>query len=323
MTDGIFHSAMRGYLSKFVEEKRALGYRYIAGEERLHAFDRYLQNLNPPAQSLPESVVGPWVAKRVNESATTHSIRARVVREFARFLRRHGIEAHIPDTRSQTAGNTPFVPKIFTRLEVAGIIRATAALPVDRRSPLRHIVFPEIFAVLYGCGLRCGETLRLAVRDVDLEDGVLKVLQGKFRKDRLVPMSPSLSARLRQYAQHVGQRDASVAFFQAPHGGAYRRSAVYVVFRRALRSLGIPRGGRGRGPRVHDLRHTFAVHRLEAWYRAGSDLGAKLPVLAAYMGHRDIYGTQRYLRLTAELYPEIAERMQAAVGSHIPRLGPG
>jgi integrase len=94
---------------------------------------------------------------------------------------------------------------------------------------------------------------------------------------------------------------------------------LYRIFRCLLRECGIAHGGRGRGPRLHDIRHSFAVHRLERWYREGIDLSAKLPVLAAYMGHKSIRETQLYLRLTPHLFPDVCARMEQHLGHVIPR----
>lgn len=94
---------------------------------------------------------------------------------------------------------------------------------------------------------------------------------------------------------------------------------VYWLYRELLLRCGIPHAGRGKGPRVHDLRHTMAVHSLLRWYREGADLDAKLPVLATYLGHQSLAGTQRYLHLTAELFPQITVRANAAFGNVIPR----
>jgi integrase len=181
---------------------------------------------------------------------------------------------------------------------------------IDPRAPRRHLIMPALFRVLYACGLRVGEALRLRVGDVDLDAGVLTIWQGKFRKDRLVPLSPSLLGYLCRYHAEMGKRAADAVFFPAPHGGVYSLPAAYTAFRWMLRTAKIPHGGRGEGPRVHDLRHTFAVRRLEAWYREGADLATKLPVLATYLGHESLAGTQRYLQLTAELYHDLAKRLE-------------
>jgi integrase len=141
--------------------------------------------------------------------------------------------------------------------------------------------------------LRLGEVLRLRVADVDLDRGVLTVRKTKFGKDRLVPPALPLVQRLQKYAARL--------------------------YRRLLLHCGIAHAGRGKGPRVHDLRHAFAAHALLRWCREGADLNAKLPVLATYMGHQSLSGTQRYLHLIAELFPEITLRANAAFGDVIPQ----
>ena len=137
------------------------------------------------------------------------------------------------------------------------------------------------------------------------------VEQGKFRKDRLVPVTASLTERLRRYAIAMNLGKPESVFFPNPLGGVYSLKSVYSLFRRLLRQCGIPHGGRGQGPRLHDLRHTFAVHCLERWYRQGEDLNARLPLLVAYLGHQSLSGTQRYLRLTPAVFPDINARLES------------
>src|SRR5438270_895520 len=177
----------------------------------------------------------------------------------------------------------------------------------------------RILQRLDGCGFRVGEVLKLRVRDVDLNQGIITVRQGKFRKDRLVPPSLPLANRLQKYAAHFEKRPPDAIFFPGPNGGPVSLRTVYTVFRQLLLQCGIPHAGRGKGPRIHDARHLFAVHVLRRWYQDGEDLDAKLPLLATYLGHQDLSGTQRYLHLTAELFPEITARADAAFGDVIPR----
>jgi integrase len=181
---------------------------------------------------------------------------------------------------------------------------------------------PELLRVLYGCGLRLEEALSLRIRDVDLIQGVLHINDTKFRKDRLVPPARPLVVRLQKYAATLGPRPADAHFFPSPRGGPLHGSGVYRNYRDLLQRCHIGHGGRGEGPRLHDLRHTFAVHTLLRWYREGADLQARLPVLATYLGHASIDGTQDYLQMTAELYPEIVSRSEAAFSDVIPRRSP-
>ena len=232
---------------------------------------------------------------------------------------RLGYPADVPDGSLVARSQSGFSPHIFTHAEVSRLLTAIDQLAPTARTPLRHLVLPEVFRLLYGCGFRIGELLRLRVADVDLDQGVITVREGKFGRDRLVPPAISLVKRLQQYAASFGTRPVDDFFFASYQDGPWSRNAVYDTFRKLLHQCGIPHAGRGRGPRVHDLRHTFAVHTLLRWYREGADLEARLPILATYMGHQTLAGTQRYLHLTAELYPEITRRTNAAFGEVIPR----
>jgi integrase len=207
---------------------------------------------------------------------------------------------------------------MLTDEELRKFLQAVDVLQPTARSPLRHLIMPEIFRLLYGCGFRVREVLKLRVRDVDLNQGVITVHQGKLRKDRLVPPALSLVNRLRKYAAHFENRPPDATFFPGPSGGPFSLGTVYTLFRKLLLQCGIPHAGRSKGPRIHDARHLFAVRVLRRWYQDGADLDAKLPLLATYLGHVNLSGTQRYLHLTAELFPEITARADAAFGDVIP-----
>jgi integrase len=119
-------------------------------------------------------------------------------------------------------------------------------------------------------------------------------------------------------AAHFENRPPDATFFPGPSGGPFSLGTVYTLFRKLLLQCGIPHAGRSKGPRIHDARHLFAVRVLRRWYQDGADLDAKLPLLATYLGHVNLSGTQRYLHLTAELFPEITARADAAFGDVIP-----
>jgi hypothetical protein len=155
--------------------------------------------------------------------------------------------------------------------------------------------------------------------DVNTEEGTLTVRNVKFHKDRLVPMHPSLVERCRVYKEEihpVGQSED--IFFPSSQDGRYSERVIYAYFRRFLWDAGISHWGRGKGPRVHDLRHAFAVHCLKRWVQSGVDLTVSLPYLSVYLGHAGLKGSQRYLRLTAELYPDIARAMDERFGHILP-----
>lgn len=317
-SNSTFHSVLAPLMEAFVEEKRACGYRYNVGDYNLGRLDEHLCTEGLTTIDLPRSMAKKWLSKRAHESARTQQVRITILRQFSKYLVRHGYSAYVPDSTLSSRSIPHFVPRILTLEEIQRVLQAADQLIPTARSPLKHLIMPEIFRLLYGCGFRLGEVLKLRVRDVDLDQGILIVREGKFRKDRLVPPSLSLVKRLRKYASIMGVRLPDAAFFPAPSGRPYSIYTIYSQFRILLHQSRISHGGRGKGPRVHDLRHGFAVHTLLRWCREGADLNAKLPLLATYLGHKNLSGTQRYLHLTAELFPEILKRTEAAFGDVIP-----
>jgi site-specific recombinase XerD len=306
-------------MDKFLQEKHACGYAYHEATRILRRLDDFLVQERLATHELPRSVARKWLAKKAHESAGTQQQRITVVRHFSRFLLRLGYSAYVPDSTLAARSPSTFVPRMLTGEELRKFFQALDALEATARSPLRHLIMPEVFRLLYGCGFRVREVLKLQVRDVDLNQGIITVRRGKFRKDRLVPPAVPLVTRLRKYAARFENRPPEATFFPSPSGGPFSLRTVYALFRQLLLQCGIPHGGRGKGPRIHDYRHLFAVHTLRRWYREGANLDAKLPLLATYLGHQHLSGTQRYLHLTAELFPEIATRVDAAFGDVIPR----
>ena len=314
-----FESVLATLMDRFVQEKHACGYAYDEPTRILHRFDDFLVQEELITIELPRLLIRKWIAKKPHESGRTQQLRITVVRHFARFLLRAGYPAYVAESTLTARNPPPFVPRMLTDEELRKFFHAVDALEPTARSPLRHLVMPEIFRLLYGCGFRIGEVLKLRVRDVDLDRGLITVHQAKFGKSRLVPPALSLVNRLRRFSHHFGNRPPDAIFFPGPNGAPVASRTVYTAFRKLLLQCGIAHAGRGRGPRIHDFRHLFAVHTLRRWYRNGENLDAKLPLLAAYLGHRHVSGTQRYLHLTAELFPEIAARLDAAFGEVIPR----
>ena len=314
-----FQSPLGELMAEFVREKRACGYRYVVECRGLRAFDAYLWKLGHRSTNLERDLVEGWTARRSHESPRNHEHRLRLMRQFAGFLIRRGVAVHLPDVPRVCRSRNSFTPYIFSTEQIAALRAAADSLPVCALTPNRHRVMPELFRLLWCCGMRHGEVRHLRCGNVDLEQGVLTVLGAKFQKDRLVPLPRTMQLRLRRYMHQLCPCSAEEAFFPGPYGEPYSSHGLYKIFRYLLRKSGIPHGGRGRGPRIHDIRHSYAVHRLERWYREGVDLGAKLPLLATYMGHQSIEGTQTYLRLTPHLFPDVTARMDQYVGHVIPR----
>ncbi|MGO4382328.1 tyrosine-type recombinase/integrase [Pseudoduganella sp. RAF53_2] len=314
-------SPLAPLMEQFIQEKRACGYKYHHGAIFLSRFDAFLCSQGLDRCELPRAHYQQWFAKQRHESAANQQMRISMVRQFALYMCRHGHSADVPDRMCgvKSGQASSFAPRIFSHAEIERLLATVDQLKPDAKaSPWRHLVMPEVFRLLYGCGLRVNEVLQLRVADVDLVRGVLTVRAAKFGKDRLVPPALPLVQRLGQYAAVIGPRQDDAYFFPSAQGESWSIQGVYGLFRKLLYRSAISHGGRGRGPRIHDLRHTFAVHTLLRWYREGADLQAKLPVLATYLGHLSVEGTQQYLHLTAELFPEVMVRVNETFGDVIP-----
>jgi integrase len=307
-------------ITALAAEKRAVGYKYDAEERILTRFEAFCRAGFPGLDTVTKDSAEAWITagrERGVRPATLQGLAA-PVRELARWLGRRGTAAYVlpPRTLPRPAR---YVPHIYTDPELADLFAATDRCRCNSEAPFRHLVMPVLFRTVYACGLRSSEARLLRPGDVDVVTGVLQVRDAKGGKDRQVPVSGPLCERLAGYQAHMAGQPGWEWFF--PGGSAGQPLAllnVYKNFRRFLWQARISHGGRGHGPRVHDLRHTFAVNNLRAWFTAGEDVNALLPVLQAYLGHSSIGDTAYYLRLTAESYPHIAARVQREYGSIVP-----
>jgi len=316
-----FASPIAEMLHGFLSDKRSRGYSYRREVYHLQQLDRFLISAGLTTDELPEKLTQQWLEKTRNRKPSTHRKRLIVLRQLIKFMHLHGYTVNLPLLPWSARKELRSAARIFSHNEIRAILTAADRLEYNPHTSLRHLVVPELFRTLYGCGLRVGEARRLTVADVDLKVGIFNIRQGKFNRDRLVPMAPGLCDRLRRYSKALGTRSPEAVFFPAHNGRQYGRQGVYNIFRTLLDAAGIVHGGRGVGPRLHEIRHSFAVHRLEHWYHSGEDLNSKLPLLATYLGHQSMVGTQAYLQLTQTLFTDITVDLNNAYGHVIPEGG--
>ena len=207
----------------------------------------------------------------------------------------------------------PFVPHIFSRNELQRLLVAAESWQ-HRRANIESHTCRALLLMLYGAGLRISEALSLTLVDVDLASGILTIRESKFYKTRLVPIGSNLIGAMTIYqSRRLQEHPAkpSAPFFVSRIGEAVTRQAAERTFRRVCLRAGVTRHDQARyQPRLHDLRHAAAVHRLVSWYRDGADVQKLLPQLATYLGHVHIAATQRYLTMTPELLGEASKRFQ-------------
>jgi integrase len=314
-----FTSPLASKLVQFLAQKHAMGYRYREEGRALRELDCFLNTrLSAEDPLITLEIVYGYVARRGTESESTRAHRLTLMREVCRFLCLEDARTVVPDRRSLRIVRQRFVPRVLSRDEGKRFLQACAELPQGRTSPVRDAVLGTALRLLYLAGLRAGELLRLTHADVDLDAGLLHIRHSKFDKSRVVPIAPDLVQRLvhcRTLAtQHFGYCLAQKPFFPSPRGGRYSITALRDAFHQTLKTAGIERTSGNRHIRLHDLRHSFAVLRLLLWCEQNVDLGARLPLLATYLGHVGLASSQRYLQLTQDLMGEITRRHQARFG---------
>jgi integrase/recombinase XerD len=162
-------SSLATYIDAFLQEKYACGYRYTIETAMLRRFDKFLYKNDCPDQQLPRTLIEKWMSKQPHESPANHKLRQRIINQFARYLCQYGLKAHVVNAKLAPAVRFDFVPYIFTREQIGCLFQMADRLPYDLRSPVRHLIIPEVFRLLYGCGLRISEALQLRIKDVYLD----------------------------------------------------------------------------------------------------------------------------------------------------------
>lgn len=308
-------TALEGLVDELAASRRAGGYRFTTQERILRQFAGHCRREGYPDGSIIREAVNGFLYGRHLRSSTSRRDEL-ALRQLAEHARAAGWEAFAPPltARARVRHQPPYV---FTDDEVRRLFTAIDSQPMSAFTN-KAMVDPVLFRVLYGAGLRVSEALSLTLADTDTSSGILRIRESKNGESRTVPVTARLAATLAGYitAAHPAPETSDHVFYSIAPGRPIDRSTVYMRFRGYLADARIPHFTGG--PHPHSLRHGFAVANLRRWAEQGTDLAVMLPYLACYMGHADLRGTQYYLRLTADAYPEVMARAQVRFGYVIP-----
>jgi len=320
MNSIIYIGPFKDHIQNYVKLKQAIGYNYEAEAGNLKRFDRFTSEKYPNDSTLTKEIVLDWCNKKSYEALGNQNARTSIIRQFAQYLDSIGIKAYIIPKGYYPKAKR-YMPHIYTVEELTRFFAETNKCHYSSECPYRQLIMPVIFRMIYMCGLRASEARYLKVSDVDLNDGILTIRQSKKDNDRLVPMSDLLTKYCQDYSKKVHPYPvAEDYYFPGLNGKPITLVNLYHNFRRFLWHAGISHHGRGHGPRIHDFRHTYAVHCLKKWTEEEKDLSVYLPVLKTYMGHEFFEDTVYYLRLTVDVFPKITLKMETSYPELIPLL---
>jgi len=307
-----FSSRLAPFLRGLIDLRQSLGYADKSVISHLALFDQFLVARGNRERRLTRECVEAWAASDGPLKPRSRARRLHTMRLLGRFIAQTCPKSYIPGPAWGPRQSSSFRPHIYTDVELKALLEE--AMKLGPSGSLRPQTYFTLLALLYCTGLRISEALELRLSDVDFQEGVLFVRESKFHKSRAVPLHPSTVQGLRDYRRSRDARghsvDQAASFFVNEWKRPLNYPVVCCTFLAIARRTGIRKPPGHCGPRIHDIRHTFAVRRLLAWYRDGGDVQARLPLLATYLGHVSIVSTQVYLDVTAELLQEAARRFK-------------
>lgn len=307
-------SALAQPITDFLQYKQALNKKYQTETLALRLFDRYLFEQGITGwQAITSSVIDAFMASRSRHRPRSYNHLLGVLRRFFDWVVLQRWINQNPVVQRSKRETNKRLPYLFDLTTARRLLDVVSGLPDTPKGPQRALVYETVFALRYGLGLRVGEVARLTVGDVDFTRNILCIRETKFSKNRWVPFGPNMANRLRRYCdQRYGVKvEAEMPLFSFTQGRHIHPCNISQTFHKLLPQLELRLPPGVAPPRVHDLRHSFAVGTLLRWYREGVDPNRRLIHLATFLGHVDPNSTAVYLTITDELLREAAQRFHA------------
>ena len=297
-------------VTQYIVYRKSLGEHFKSNETRLKFFVHSMGS-NKNLSDIRANDVGVFLNGKAPLTGYWHA-KHQSLRGFYRYAISRGYTKVSPLPKSIPKIPRTFIPYIYNVEELNALLEASQTYQKFPHRSEPYMV-RTLLLLLYGAGLRISEAINLKLSDVDLSQGLLIIRETKFYKTRLVPLGTQLTQRLSLYVlwrqQNGYSKDSETPFFIRRDGKAVYKDSFERDFRRIRKIAGIKRTGRLQ-PRLHDLRHTFAVHRLTQWYKEGADVQKWLPVLSVYLGHVTLASTSIYLTMTPTLLEEAGHRFE-------------
>jgi len=301
-----------------IQRMRDLGYRFNTAEQGLLQFDRFLQIHPKLRNKCPAQLIEAWQREKETPARRLHAQKCgRVLTKYLHRLNPSIAVIEIDKDLNRQIIRRARKPYVYSEDEISRLLKTAQSLP-SKTAPLRPKTMYTIFVLAYCTGMRIGEIVRLTVGNINLDQGILDVMDSKFFKSRRLPLSTTVLSTLKSYLEErkkAGAPDKPEAglLWSDVRNKPYAFQSIHQLMLTVLRRAKLKPTKGKQGPRIHDLRHSFAVNRLTQWYREGVDPQAQLAQLSTYLGHKDIQSTAIYLHLTPELMGLISERFRQYV----------
>lgn len=302
-----FTSRMAPVMESFLVFKQSLGWKYVTGEYYLREFDCYFERYKPEESSL-ENIIKSWVILRKTESPNTQRVRVVPIREFGKYLQSIGHPEAYVITNKVCRKQTRTIPHFLTDDEIVQFFDACDTLVPRKENPVRHLVLPMYFRLLYCCGVRTSEARLLLRKNVNLHSGFIDVIQSKGPKDRRLFLPEDLRLLYLKYDAVIENIFPDrTYFFPVKYHSCYHSGSIGQNFNKIWRAAGLNYETESKA-RAYDFRHHFAFTTLNQWIKEKSDVNSMLPYLVRYMGHACLESTFYYLHLVPEFFSTFAEK---------------
>jgi site-specific recombinase XerD len=303
-----FHSCLAPEIRRFISLRQLSGTDYYSQALLMSYFDRFLRDQKLEEPRISQQIIDDYLQTLSHLAVRSRGNRFCVVRQLCRYLWRTDPLTYVPEPIRSVPSQSARQPYIYSVSEICSLLGAASELSPP--GSLRPQTYRTLLGLLYTTGIRIGEAMALNLEDFHSIEQRIYIAKGKFRKARWIPLAGSTSMMLQSYMDkrlRIKPDSEDSPLLINERSRRLHHCTVNHTFRGLLNRCDIPHD-KHTGPRIHDLRHTFAAHRLLQWYRDGKDVNVRLPWLATYMGHVDIQSTQVYLRATQELSEEVGRR---------------
>ena len=310
-----FFSYYKEYMKNYIDYRKKI-YNCHSYEVYLKLFDKYLISNPPKNNILSKEYIEKWLTKKENESNNTLYQRAIFIKSFALYLNLHGVKAYVINMKYYKYIQE-FIPHIYTNEEISEIFQSLNKTINNKLIYYKKEMYELLFLLFYCCGLRISEALHITWKNINIDDQYIEILKSKNHMNRIIAINDYICKKILSYKSLFKDISQNDFVFPNRNKKLIQVQRIEENFYKIIKNSNL---NQNNYYRIHDFRHTFAVHNLRKCFLNKEDINVKLPILMTYMGHQDIKYTEYYLRFTADMYPEFIKENEIYFSNVIPNV---